>query len=326
VAGGAAFGWREFQARRDRAEALGLAQRGHFSDSEPLLKGVLERAPNDLEVIQALARGYIAIDNRPEAETYLGRWCALQPDVARPYQIRMEFWEGIEQWDRALADGQRVLELEPDNFPVQEQVVDFLVRLGRFPEAEQVCRRLLLEQPTHLALRYHLAESLAAQGATAEAEALLDALVREHPRFTAALMERAKLYHEVNQPGRAIPLLKQVLAVDPHHHHAYHYLGLSLARTGQAEEAQRVMAKLRQLLDTERLFLNSRDQPHNLGLQVRVAEALFEIGKTQGALSVLEKVLKRDPKFAPAHQLLAAYHDRQGQINRAAEHRRRAAR
>src|SRR5262249_55393774 len=112
VAGGAAFGWREFQVRRDRAEALGLAQRGHFSDSEPLLKGVLERTPNDLEVIQALARGYVAIDNRPEAETYLGRWCALEPDVARPYQARMEFWEGIEKWDRALADGQRVLELE----------------------------------------------------------------------------------------------------------------------------------------------------------------------------------------------------------------------
>jgi predicted Zn-dependent protease len=255
----------------------------------------------------------------------LGRWCDLQPDVAEPYQVRLEFWQGIEKWDRALADGQRLLELQPHHLPVEEQVVLSLVRLGRFQEAERACHRLLREQPTNLALRYYLAESYATRGAAVEAEAILDPLLRAHPRFTAAWMLRAALYHEANQPSQAIPLLRQVLAVDPYHHQAHSYLAFSLARTGQAEEAQRVTAKLRQLLDTERLVRDSRNRPQDLDLQVRVAEALLGIGKTKDAAGVLENVLQRDPKCAAAHRLLANYLEKQGQFSRAAEHRRRAA-
>src|SRR5207248_9167040 len=84
------FLWRGYQARHERAEGLAAARLGRFRDAEPSLRHALERDPEDVEVIQTLARGLLGTGRYAEAELPLGRWCILRPDDAKPFKSRMD--------------------------------------------------------------------------------------------------------------------------------------------------------------------------------------------------------------------------------------------
>jgi predicted Zn-dependent protease len=296
----------------ERREALSLAQQGRFAEAEPLLQRVLERQGNDLAIVKALALGQLEANKLSEAELSLGRWCALRPNDAEPFRRRMDLRLRLKRLPEAIADGQRVLELEPDQDTLRRQMAQWLKTTGRLTEAEQECRRCLERQPKDPELLYLLAEIYQGQGRNAEAASILDPLVRNYPRFTAARLGRAILYYDANQPAQAIPLLRQVVAQDPAFQQiARYYLSLALDRTGQTDEAQRLMGDQqgRQVLD----FLGGNGSSANLDLQVRLAESLLGSGKPDDALRLLEKILEQDPNSAAAQQLLAAPQAKQGQ-------------
>jgi tetratricopeptide (TPR) repeat protein len=337
VAAGAVVALPSLLGRRDRPGARWLVPQGHFADTEPLLRRALERNPNDLDVIRALARGHHDAGQLAEAEPYLGRWCDLRPGEAEPFQRRLDVRHKLGRLhaptqtekqrllQAALADGQRALELEPNNEPVAQEVIWLLLSAGRFEEAERACRRGLSRQPGHPWLLFLLAKAYHGQGANALAQKVLDPLVRDQPGFADGLLLRAILYREADQPAQAIPLLRQVLALGRgHQQETLYQLSLALARTGQAEEAQRVMAE-RQLLGLEKQ-LTTADYRDNPAFRVWVAETRLGAGKSEEARRLLEKVLEEDPDYTPAHRLLAAHYEKQGQADKAAEHRRRVAR
>ena len=147
--------------------------------------------------------------------------------------------------------------------------------------------------------------------------------MRAQPDFAEALLLRAVLYHEAEQPDRAVPLLRQALAQKgcPRRECLYR-LGLALAAAGQAEEARKAMAEV-DLLNLTGAVANDHF-PNNPAMRVQIAEAMLGVGRLADANAELDAVLAEAPDFAPAHRVKAAYHDRMGQPARAAEHRRRA--
>jgi Tfp pilus assembly protein PilF len=337
VATGAAavlFLWHRYQAQQERTEALRAAHSGRFDDAEPLLRRALERNPDDLEPIKALALGHVGAGMFAEAEPHLSRWCALRPDDAEPFKQRMVVRHqraraaanGADQqrmMAEAAADGLRALQLDPDDGPVAQEVIWLLLQVGRVAEADQLCRHWLKQQPDDLWLTYLLAKIDYARGATADARALLDALLQRHLQFTPVLLLRAVLYNEAGESDKAVPLLRQVLALDRDHpREARYQLSLALARTGQAEEAQRLMAEVQK--DNLDGLLAFPHDPDAVGVKLQRAEACLGAGREEEALRLLAPVLEPAPGSAPAHALLADYYERKGQPERAAEHRRRA--
>jgi tetratricopeptide (TPR) repeat protein len=113
--------------------------------------------------------------------------------------------ERLRLLELALADGQRFLELEPGEDEVRREVVWLLLGVGRFGEAEQTCRRCLALAPADPWLHYLLARACHGQGKRAEAESFLDPVVRAQPQFAEALLLRAILHREADQPAQAIP-------------------------------------------------------------------------------------------------------------------------
>jgi tetratricopeptide (TPR) repeat protein len=328
------FVWRDSQARSERAEGLRVAQLGRFADAEPLLHRTLERNANDLDVIKALAQGLFGTGQLSEAEPYVDRWCVLQPREAEPFKRRMELRhrralaaaaaaDGHRIMEEALTNGQRALELDPEDEPVAQEVIWLLMQVGRFDEAEPLCRRSLQRRPGDPWVTYLLAKISHARGAASEAQALLDALLRQYPQFARGLLLRAVLYNEAGEPDRAIPLLRQVLTLDSARQpEARYQLSLALARTGHADEARQVMAQVqKENLDRILVSTNNPDTP---GVKLQKAEAHLAAGQEEEALRLLTGLLEGDPGFAPAHALLASYYERRGQPERAAEHRRRA--
>lgn len=332
--GGIAIWWRWGGTPDRREESLQLAKQGRLAEAEPLLLASLERDGNDAEVVSALALAKLGGTDAAAAERYLSKWCELRPAEAKPFQLRMDLRHRLARGMRnptarvrvmetALADGRRVLEIEPANDPVRREVVWLAFQVGQYADAEPECRRCLAAAPADPWLNYLLAKVCHARGKRSDAEAAADLALRAQPNFAEALLLRAVLYSEAEQPDRAVPLLRQALAQKgcPRRDCLYH-LGLALGATGQADEARKVMAEV-ELLNLTGSVTNDHF-PNNPAMRVQIAEAMLGVGRLADANAELDAVLAEAPDFAPAHRAKAAYHDRVGQPVQAAEHRRRA--
>ncbi len=321
LAAGGFLGWRWYQHQSERQQGLQLAQHDRFADAEPRLKRVLERAPNDVAVLKALALGKLAVEPA-EAEVYASRWCALQPDSAEPYRLRMIIWARLKRLPQAVTDGQRLLEMEPGNDPLRLQVAQWLWSIGQPDKAEHECHHCLQRHPGHPDLLYLLGKIHWERGELSQAASLVDDILSRHPDLPPVLELRGLLHYGADQWDQAVALLRKARARDRNPRPlTLYYLSLALARLGQTEEAEQLLAEVQLRRDLE-LWAKS-NQAETPGMQVRLAESLFGAGQTEEALRLLRKVLDQDPEQAAAHQLLASYYEKLGQTAQAQQHRRR---
>lgn len=308
-----------------REAALTNAKNGQFTTAEPALRTAFDHDPDDVEVVEALARGYSEADDIAQAAALLDRWVELKPRDIEPLRVRYAFHRKHRDLERSLADARRMLELEPGDFSLRRTAMNSAFEAGHFPESESYCRECLSSKPGDAGLRAMLANILQAKGDPKGAAAVLDDLLKEDPRNTQTLFTRALIHQELGEAEQAIPLLRDVRERDPRFRRTAGYqLSLALAQTGKLEEAQKVMVEVRRLQDVEVFNKAIESQPDNLDFQVRMAKSLLADGHEADGETMLKNVLQRDPGFRPAHRALAELYDKKGESIRAAEHRRLA--
>ncbi len=321
---GAVAGWRWHQDRAEREQALQLVLARRFDAAEPLLLQLHERHPQDVDVIRTLTVGYFQAKQLGEAETFLNRWCLLQPEAVEPHRRRLELLVQQRNVSPAITDAQTILRLEPEDYETRRMLMQLLLTAGRYGEAEQEGRRCLQTQPNNLTLWCLVASACKGQGHTAEAIEVLDRVLRQKPDFGAALQLRAELYLEAGQPESAIPLLQTVASGSgPEATSALSPLSRALARAGRADEARRTAAELQWRLAFD-LWSTDAHRDGNPGLQARVVEAMLAAGKRDEAVRFLTDILERKPRATGTRQLLADCYEKLGQPERAAEERRKA--
>src|SRR5262249_23704097 len=208
----------------------------------------------DVEVIRELALGSFKSYFLPDAEKYLNQWCRLEPAGAEPHLQRLRLRKRLGRLDEALADGEKLVEVAPADLDVHKEVIILMIQARHYADAGQNCRRLLQQHPDDTRLRYFLAECCHSEGRDEEAGALLDAVLKEDPNYTDALILRAVLSCDAGQDGEAVPLLRRVKDREPLRSVPRYYLSLALARTGHVAEAENEMAEAQQLLKAERVI------------------------------------------------------------------------
>jgi predicted Zn-dependent protease len=179
-----------------------------------------------------------------------------------------------------------------------------MIQARHYADAGQNCRRLLQQHPDDTRLRYFLAECCHSEGRDEEAGALLDAVLKEDPNYTDALILGAVLSCDAGQDEEAVPLLRRVKDREPLRSVPRYYLSLALARTGHVEEAENEMAEAQQLLKAERVIEDAEVQPEDLDLRVEAAKLLIERGRADEAAPLLGDVLTRRPLYEPAMRVL----------------------
>lgn len=324
LGGAGAAGW---LATRDhgRKAALQHARAGRFAEAEPALREALARNPDDVDVLDGLARGYMAADRPLDAEPCLSELVRLQPDNAEYLRLRWNLYRELKRWEPAYADARRLLELQPNDEDLRRKTMFEAFTAGHFADAEDLCRGMLTQHPGDRKLTAMLAVIRRARGDDAGAGQILDELIRTDPNDYASLQTRGILYDETGHPDQAVPLLRRVFDEDPAlKRPAGYQLALALGKIGKQAEAQQVLAEVRRLQDVEIASEAMKTQPDNLALHVQLAEDLLRAGHTPDGLAILQKVLQRDANFAPAHRALAAHFERAGNPKLAAEHRRLA--
>jgi predicted Zn-dependent protease len=324
VGGAGLAGW---LATRDhgRKAALQDARTGRFAEAEPVLREALARNPDDVEVLDSLARGYTAADRPLDAEPCLSELIRLRPNSAEYLRLRWDLHRKLKRWELAYADARRLLELVPGDEDLRRKTMGDAFVSGHFADAEDLCRGLLAKNPGDRKLTGMLAEIRRSRGDDAGAGQILDELIRTDPNDYGSLQARGILFDATGHPDQAVPLLRRVFDEDPTRKRPAGYqLALALGKVGKQAEAQQVLAEVRRQQDVEIASEAMKTQPDNLALHVQLAEDLLRAGHTNDGLAILQRVLQRDPTFAPAHRALAEHFERAGNPKLAAEHRRLA--
>ena len=109
----AAWAWPSYRLHSLRARALHLSAHGHSAAAEPLLHEALQGRGDDLEVLQALALAQLEANKLSELDETLTRCCELRPDDPEPLKRLFELRLRLGRREQAIADGQRLLKLEP---------------------------------------------------------------------------------------------------------------------------------------------------------------------------------------------------------------------
>jgi predicted Zn-dependent protease len=238
----------------------------------------------------------------------------------------MDLWLRLKRRDLAIADGQRLLELEPDDDNLRKSIAWLLVAEGRYAEADDACRRCLAAHPDSRPLRYLQATIVHAQGHAEQAAALLVPLLASTPPFSPAALLQATMHMEASPPDadKAVALLQIALAkdLDPGDRQKARYLlSQALFHLKQDAKARQVLDEMRREQEADRLAVDSTQQPENLQLKLRAAAALLAVGKSDQGLTLLKRVLDNDADHPGANAVLADYYEKQGQADRAKYHR-----
>jgi tetratricopeptide (TPR) repeat protein len=180
------------------------------------------------------------------------------PDSARLYTMRGVVHAQLGHSEEAETDFQRAGQLEPER-PVGRVGQSLaLQQAGRVEESIALLRDESQRHPKDAATLFLLGKALGAGAASGspearEAEQALLRAVAIAPDLAEAHAELGKLYLRLGKPSPAIDHLRSALDVDPSNRQATYQLLRALRQAGRVDETAPVAAKLRRLMEQERI-------------------------------------------------------------------------
>ncbi len=235
--------------------------------------GLLELERDSLDGAEPHFRALLEVpEYRQRAAYYLGRI----EDTRRHPDKALEWYAQVTEGDQALeAMTRRALAL---------------AKLGRGAEGRKLLADMRREMPMY-ATRFYLAEGelLLESGADAEALALYDQALREHPNEPDLLYGRSLVYERMKNVGAAEADLRKIIASDKDDARAMNALGYMLTvHTGRLDEARKLITRALELTPDDAAVIDS------------MGWVEFRQGRPREALALLEKAFSKakDPEIA----------------------------
>ncbi len=242
-------------------------------------EGVEAQQAGDLETAEARYRK--ALEEDPKLS-------AAHTSIAA-----VRFLEG--DYAAAAAEAEAALEIDPTDSRALQIRYDAYRKLGDAEKAEEAAKALkALGTATEAAKRvFNEGVDAYRAGDTSAAMSKFLQAVDLDPSLVPAWLALAHLSLKQGSPGRALTTVEQALRRDPENPKA---LKLKFDAAVAAGNMAAAAGALERLVRLDPEFVAS----HGL----RVATQLYNAGKTDGALSVLRKVLAVKPDHAKAHYLM----------------------
>src|SRR5262249_49195251 len=136
-----------------------------------------EKHPQSNWILEALARSYMKDLCYHLANQCLHMWLEKEPDQLRALALRAKVQEQLAIREGALADYQRIMDLNPDNWKVRLCLASLLLLDSRTPEALQhleIVEKTQGDLPEYLQV---LGKVRVLQGKAGEARALFERVI-----------------------------------------------------------------------------------------------------------------------------------------------------
>jgi len=296
-------------------------QAGDLAHAEALLTGALQALPKSVDLREVLANLYLSNDDPAKAEDQLRRLIEM-----KPHELRMRrTLAGLYVRTHRPEDARKVLEAAVQAFPKDDEakltLVSFVTAQGSRSQGEQLLRKFITQQPDDYELRFALADLQQKGGATQDALATYNEIIRrdgmgpkgllardrvaaldaiqghdqdalqlvaqvlgKSPRDSDALLVRAELGTKRGDFTSAIADLRAVLRDQPRSVPVERMLARAYQANGQpglAEEALRTATDI---------------SPADIAVRIELAQLLARTQRSDQAVSLLEEGVTRNPK------------------------------
>jgi tetratricopeptide (TPR) repeat protein len=183
------------------------------------------------------------------------RLAETAPTSTWMYQAAGEANESLSNYDAALADYGKVLELAPNRPGIHYRLGRVHLARARPPLAAADAEANAVREfeaelgvdPTNADAAYELGELRRKAGDLEGARALFDQAVQHHPEFEQGLVGLGRVLIAQGQPERALPHLEKAIGLDPRDEVAYFQLSQAHRALGHLEKAQSAQAEFQRL-------------------------------------------------------------------------------
>jgi protein O-GlcNAc transferase len=319
----------------DPRTLLGLAvaaqQAGDLERAVSLYERVLAAVGDEPRILSNLGAAYSRLGRYPEAVGCYERALAIGPSEAAIRQNLALALYKTGELRKAAAEAARIVEAHPENEAATLLLAECHLQLGEHDEVIRLLRRPDGLPPEGRAAQYLLGTALLGAGRVAEAQAVLDRVLKEDSAEAHVVI--ATMYVRESECARAAPEIQKALAMNPQLPLVNYLHGKCLMDdqvsdwAGAAEAFRRELAVnpshfesnllLGELLrqegknDDALRYIEHATRLHGDDLAVRFSRGAvyLALGRTEEALPLLEQVAAAVPEHIQAHmQLAVAYH------------------
>jgi len=273
---------------------VAVAIRDHGDNEKALkrLQSLIKRAPDFVLAQQELGFAYAEAGKLPEAITALKRAVAIEPKMPASWKLMGELFlvSGDEEASaEAINQSLLVSSVEPDVIRTAE-----LFKAGKIAQAEQMCRRFLMQNPTNVNAIRLLADIGIKIGMLDDAEKLLARCLELAPEFHVARLNYAHVLSKKEKLAQALAQVDRLLKAQPKKEYTYILLRASiLVKIGDFEQAKQSYE-----------YLLSNFEPR-AGIALSYAHTLKTIGQQQEAIVAYRQTVDLKPSFGDAYWSLA---------------------
>jgi tetratricopeptide (TPR) repeat protein len=236
-----------------------LQSRKHLTDSEQLLLGKMRFTLQQYEsAADALAQVQGATNENAEASYWLARsyqalgteaYAQLQesfPNSWRTHQLRAEGYALRQDLDDALKEFQVALQLRPNESELHEALGELYLDHHTDDDAQSELERAVALDPSRAHALYLLGRLYVQKRDNEKALSYLQRALRLQPDLVEASSLLGTAYVRLGQFAYAIPKLEKAAPLD-HYGNVHYQLYLAYRKLGQAERAQKALARSQDL-------------------------------------------------------------------------------
>ena len=218
--------------------------------------------------------------------------------------------EPVQDVDQAIQGAQRgSVNVTPEK---AIEMAGKLYNLGKFEQAEKVCRQLLAARPNNADAQNILGVTLSALGRGDEAVASLRRAIELAPTASSIHANLGEVLRLQKKPDEAAEVLEKAVELDPHNAQAMNNLGITHFERGHPKQA---IKYYRQAIEARPEMAEAHN---NLGNALRI------IGDIDGAIHAYQDALVHRERYPEAYNNLGTLLHQRGQLEEA-EHALRKA-
>lgn len=273
---------------------------GFYDDAIELLKTLLQKYPEEGQLLTKLAGLYIELEEDEDAIHLLHQVSEEDPFFVHALLLLADLYEREGLLEVAE---QKLLEAKQHVSEEERHIIDFALAelylsLGQTQKAIVFYEKVLeVEKELNgVSIEQRLAESYTLQGAYEKALSFYDQLDLEDPND---IFQHAFVAERANEMQRAIQLWEKIIEKDPHYHPVYYELAKAYERNHQLNEAYDIAKK--------GLIYDEYDKR----LYYILGKINSKLQKEDEAIDALKEAIALDEDYKDAILLLITIYERQ---------------
>jgi predicted Zn-dependent protease len=262
---------------------------GQPEKAEEQWRRIIELRPQQLRARYQLAALLVKSHRLDEAQHVLEEAVKTAPQSAQPKLVLVDFLAA----QRSPAAGEKTLRdfiaQQPDNYALRIALGELQLRSGAVPQAAATFAEVVKRDvtgPSGITARDRIAAIQVMQGQYDAAQKLLDVVLKSNPGDNEALLLRAKIALERQQPAAAITDLRAVLRDQPNAIAVRRMIAAAFVDNGQPGLAEE---QLRAALEAA---------AGDTGTRIDLAQLLGSTGRAAAAVKLLEDGVRAAPSDA----------------------------